>query len=166
MLLWAAIEDALTRKIRNWLTASMVLTGFSQTLIGHAPIGPLNSLLGIVLGFSLLLVLFKIGAVGGGDVKIVAGVGAWVGAIAVFKVFCAEAVIGMLIVLLQAAVQGRLRVLTRNTAALALSLVHVKEVGLQHTTMTGQSCQSVHGRLPYAVPVLLAVLFLAVANSL
>jgi prepilin peptidase CpaA len=166
MLVWAAIEDARTRRIRNWLTLSMVVTGFLQSIVCGTPVGPLDSLAGFLLGFFLLFVLFAIGAVGGGDVKIVAGVGAWVGAVAVFKVFCAEAVIGMLIVLGQAVVQGQLRVLTRNTASVAISLVHIRSVGLKHTTETGKSCQSVNGRLPYAVPVLLAVLFLVISNSL
>ncbi len=166
MLVWAAVEDALVRRIRNWLTLSMFVTGFVQSFLGTYPVSPLNSLLGATIGFSLLLVLFVLGAVGGGDVKIFAGVGAWLGAVAVLKVFCAEAVIGMLIVLFQAAMQGRIQVLTRNTVMLAISLVHIKDVGLQHTTETGQSCQSVHGRLPYAVPILLAVLLLAATHSL
>jgi hypothetical protein len=63
----------------------------------------------------------------------------------------------MLIVLTQAALQGRLRILTRNSAMLAVNLLHVNEVGIEHMTLTGQSCKSVDRPLPFAVPVLAAV---------
>lgn len=160
MLTWAAIEDLHSRRIRNWLTFSMILTGFVQSFIGPSSVTPGGALLGFLVGAFLPMVLFALGAVGGGDVKLLAGVGAWLGPMAAFEIFCAEAVIGMLIVLAQAAAQGRLRVLSRNSAVLAINLFHVSDVGLEHTTATGKSCRSVDRPLPYAVPVLLAVLAL------
>jgi prepilin peptidase CpaA len=166
MLIWAAIEDARCRRIRNWLTFSLIISGFAQTFVSGAGLTPLESLAGFAVGFFLVVGLFVLGAVGGGDVKLLAGVGAWVGAVAVFKIFCAEAVVGMIIVLIQAAGQGRLAVLTRNSAMLAVNLVHINQVGLKHTTLTGQSCRSVDRPLPYAVPVLIAVLLLAMMRCL
>jgi len=160
MLTWAAVEDFRSRRIRNWLTFSMIVTGFAQSFIGPSVVTPWQSLLGFLAGAALLTALFALGAVGGGDVKLLAGVGAWVGPMAAFEVFCAEAVIGMVIVIAQAAAQGRLRVLSRNSAVLAVNLIHVGDVGLEHTTATGQSCRSVDRPLPYAVPVLLAVIAL------
>jgi prepilin peptidase CpaA len=166
LLIWAAVEDFRTRRIRNWLTFSMMLSGFLQTFLLINHLTPGQSALGFAVGFGLPLVLFVLGAIGGGDVKLLAGVGAWLGAVAVFKVFCAEAVIGMVIVLAQAAVQGRLRVLTRNSVMLANHLVHIDQVGLEHTTLTGQSCRSVDRPLPFAVPVLIAVIGLALCGML
>jgi hypothetical protein len=63
----------------------------------------------------------------------------------------------MVIVLIQSAMQGRLRILGRNSAALAMNLIHLNEVGLEQATLTGQSCRSIDRPLPFAVPVLLAV---------
>jgi prepilin peptidase CpaA len=165
MLSWAAVEDLAVRRIRNWLTFSMILSGFLQTFIPGGEIGLGQSALGFVVGFSLPLVLFLLGAIGGGAVKLLAGVGAWVGGVMVFKVFCGEAIIGMVIVLAQAAMQGRLKVLTRNSAMLAVNLVHVNEVGMEHMTLTGQSCRSVDRPLPFAVPVLLAVVGLVLLGA-
>jgi prepilin peptidase CpaA len=162
MLLIAAAEDLRTRRIRNWLSFSLILSGFIQTFLHGTEISPLESALGFAVGFALPLALFLLGAIGGGDVKLLAGVGAWLGATFVFKVFCGEAIIGMVIVLAQAAAQGRLRVLTRNSAMLAVNLAHLNEVGLEHATLTGQSCRSVDRPLPFAVPVLLAVLAIAI----
>jgi len=163
MLAWAAVEDLRSRRIRNWLTFSLVLTGIAQSLIGHGTVSLASSLLGVAVGFALPLVLFALGAIGGGDVKLLAGVGAWIGAMAVFEVFCAAAVVGMIIVLAQAVAQGRLRVLSRNSAVLAMNLVHIGDVGVEHTAATGKSCRSVEKPLPYAVPVLIAVLALLLA---
>jgi prepilin peptidase CpaA len=157
LLLWAAVEDYRTRRIRNWLTFSLILSGVVQAFFHDSGLSPAQSVLGLVVGFALPLTLFLLGAIGGGDVKLLAGVGAWLGAAAVFKVFCTEAIIGMLIVLTQAALQGRLRILTRNSAMLAVNLLHVNEVGIEHMTLTGQSCKSVDRPLPFAVPVLAAV---------
>ncbi len=166
MLIWAAVEDLAVRRIRNWLTFSMILSGFLQTFLHGSEIGLGQSALGFAVGLALPLVLFILGAVGGGDVKLLAGVGAWLGAEAVFKVFCGEAIIGMLIVLAQAAAQGRLKMLTRNSAMLAVNLVHVNEVGMEHMTLTGQSCRSVDRPLPFAVPVLLAVSIITLLGGL
>jgi prepilin peptidase CpaA len=158
LLTWAAIEDVHSRKIRNWLTFSLMLTGLIQSFIPHGSVTPLGSMLGFFTGFALVTPMFMLSAVGGGDLKLLAAVGAWLGPWATFQVFCAEAVIGMIIVLAQATYQGRLRVLTRNSAMLAINLAHVNEVGLDHTASTGQSCRSVNRPLPYAVPVMLAVI--------
>jgi prepilin peptidase CpaA len=160
LLLWAAIEDVRARRIPNWLTFSLILTGILQSFIGHRGITPAAAGLGPLVGFALPLTLFLLGAVGGGDVKLMAGVGAWLGPAAVFEVFCATALIGMVIVLTQAIIQGRLRVLSRNTAVLAINMVHLGDVGIQHVSATGKSCRSVDKPLPYAVPVLLAVTLL------
>jgi prepilin peptidase CpaA len=162
MLVWAAAQDLRGRRIRNWLTFSLCLTGITQSLMASGTVTIGVSLAGFGIGFGLTVVLFALGAIGGGDVKLLAGVGTWIGGVAVFKVFCAAAVIGMVIVLAQAIAQGRLRVLTRNSAVLAMNLVHIGDVGVEHATATGKSCRSVDKPLPYAVPVLLAVIALLV----
>ena len=105
-----------------------------------------------------LFILFLLGALGGGDVKLLAGIGAWMGAAGVFKVFLAAAVVGLFIVLVQCACQGKLFALFRNSAVLALSLVHIDQLGVKQTSELGRACRSVDRPLPYAVPVLAATL--------
>src|SRR5271154_6043862 len=90
MLIWAAVEDFQIRRIRNWLTFSMMLSGFLQTFLPMHQISPGESALGFLLGFGIPFTLFILGAVGGGDVKLLAGIGAWVGVASVFKIFCGE----------------------------------------------------------------------------
>jgi prepilin peptidase CpaA len=166
LLVWAAIEDHRVRKIRNWLTLSMAVSGLVQPFCGGAGISLGMSVLGLLTGFGLLLVLFAIGAVGGGDVKLLAAVGAWVGPWGVFQIFLAQAVIGAVIVLYQAGRQGRLTLLTRNSAVVAINLLHIRQVGYDHAVETGKSARTVDRRLPFAVPVLAAVIGLIVAGRL
>ena len=81
------------------------------------------------------------------------------------EIFLAEGVIGMAIVLAQAAVTGRLRVLLRNTAVVAVNLWHLNDLGVRHVSETGKACRSVDRPLPFAVPVLAATLFVLYVSA-
>jgi prepilin peptidase CpaA len=160
MLVCAAIIDLRCRRIPNWLTFSLVLSGIVQSLTAGGLVSPASSLMGMGVGFAIPFVLFAIGALGGGDVKLLAGVGAWFGPQAAFNVIVIAALVGAVMVIAQALAQRRGRVLLRNTAVLAVNLAHVNEVGLEHAKATGLSCRSVDRPLPYAVLVLIAMLIL------
>ena len=159
LLVWAAVQDVRTRRIRNWLTLSLAWSG----LIGSFGLGgrgvfltPTESLLGLLAGFALPFVLFALGALGGGDVKLMAGVGAWVGPMHVLLVFVVAALVGLVIVVAQSLAQGRLVTLFRNSAVLLINLWHWSDLGAAHVVASGQSARSVDRPLPYAVPVLAA----------
>ena len=70
----------------------------------------------------------------------------WLTPSAVLSVFVIAAIVSMIIVLAQAAIQGRLLRLFHNTAMLGINLLHVREVGLDHVVNTGQSAKSVESR--------------------
>ncbi len=123
-------------------------------------------MLGFLTGFGLTIVLFVLGAVGGGDVKLLAGIGAWIGPGPTLAVFAVEAVLGAAIVLFQAVWQGRLSTLLRNSTVLAINLAHVGDVGMDHVSATGRSCRSVDRPLPFAVPTLAAVAMVVAFRTL
>ncbi len=158
MLLWAAAGDLRSRRISNALTFSLVLSGFLQSVMPMHLTTPGQAMLGFLVGFGLPFVLFAIGALGGGDVKLLAGIGAWIGPGPVVAVFIIEAVVGMVIVLGQAVYQRRTTMLLRNSALVMVNMLHLGEVGVEHVRETGRACRSVDRPLPYAVPVLIAVL--------
>ena len=164
MLAVAAVIDWRTRRIPNWLTFTLVLSGIAQSFMPHALVSPGNAMLGCLAGFTLTFVLYALGAVGGGDVKLLAGVGAWFGPQAALAVFAVEAIVGMVMALSQAAYQGRVSLLLKNSALVAVNLAHVTDVGLEHARQTGQACRSIDRPLPYAVPVLVAVVILLAAG--
>jgi prepilin peptidase CpaA len=55
------------------------------------------SLIGTIIGLALLLPAYAIGGMGAGDVKLMAGVGAWVWGTVTFYAFAVSAIIGGLI---------------------------------------------------------------------
>ena len=122
LLAWAAASDWSSRRIPNWVTFSLALTGLAHAVAGTGPVGFGSAVAGIAAGFGLTFVYFALGAMCAGDVKLLAGVGAWLGPWGALQVFLAEAIVGALLALVQAAGQGRLRTVLRNTAVLAGSM--------------------------------------------
>jgi len=160
LLTWAAVGDLRTRRIPNTLTFALALSVIFQSFFGIHTVTPAQSLLGFLSGFGLSLMMFLIGAVGGGDVKLLAGVGAWLGPQRVLAIFLLRAIIGMAMIITQAAWHGRLRTLFRNSAVVAINLVHIKDLGVDQVKETGLSCRSIDRPFPFAVPVLIAVVLL------
>ena len=163
-LLWAAVQDLHSRRIPNVLTFAMVLCGLAQSCMWAGTVSPTQSLLGLAAGFVLTFPLFAIQALRGGDVKLLTGIGAWLGPGAVLAIFAIEAIVGMLIVLVQAAAQGRLSILFRNSAVVGMNLAHLRDFGIDHVATTGNECRSVNKPLPYAVPVLIATALVVYAT--
>ncbi len=83
----AAATDIWKFKVYNVLTLPLLVSG----LLYHAFRAELaDSLLGVLFGFAALIVLYIIGGMGAGDVKLMAGVGAWLGMPLTFYVFIAS----------------------------------------------------------------------------
>ena len=87
----AAISDWRTRRLPNWLTVpAFVLAVLTHTAVnGLAGLG--FSLGGFATGFGILLVLWLIGGGGGGDVKLMGALGAWLGTTLTLSVFLVSA---------------------------------------------------------------------------
>ena len=152
----AAFIDLRNRRIPNWLTLILLTTGLARSFAGG--ITPAQAFLGALVGFALPFVLFAMGALGGGDVKLLAGVGAWMGAIGVLKVFAIAAIVGMVMVLVQSARHGRLRSLFRDSALVTINVMHPNAAALNDVLENSRATQPMQSALPYAVPVLAGVL--------
>lgn len=154
----AAVVDARTRRIPNALTLAVAASGLAQAALWGTPTSPLMSAAGLVVGGGILLIPFALRAIGGGDLKLLAGIGAWLGPVAAVQVYALSAVAGLVIVLAQCAATGRLRQLFRNSAVLATALASAPTLGVDHVERTGTTLKSVDRPMPYAVPILLGVL--------
>src|SRR5712671_5216079 len=97
VLIVAAVIDGFELKVPNWVTFPFVVSGWVYSTLAFGWEGLGWSLLGTVVGLGLLLPAYAIGGMGAGDVKLLAGVGAWVGATTTFYAFCASAIIGGII---------------------------------------------------------------------
>jgi prepilin peptidase CpaA len=99
VLVVAAVIDGWKLKVPNWITFPMIIGGwiYSAAVLGWP--GLLASLAGTLVGLGLLLPAYAIGGMGAGDVKLLAGVGAWVWASTTLYAFCCSALVGGLIAL-------------------------------------------------------------------
>ena len=85
----AAISDLRFRKIPNKMTAPMCVAGIVYQVAFFGLDGLWVALLGFAAGFGILFVLWMIATAGGGDVKLMAAIGTWLGWLTVLKVlFC------------------------------------------------------------------------------
>jgi prepilin peptidase CpaA len=94
VLIVAAVIDGWKLKVPNWITFPLVLSGwiYSTAYFGWEGLG--WSLLGTVVGLALLLPAYAIGGMGAGDVKLLAGVGAWMWSTTTLYAFCVSALVG------------------------------------------------------------------------
>lgn len=103
-LVLAAVIDGLKLKVPNWITFPMIISGwiYSATCISGYPWyeGLMYSFAGTVVGLALLLPAYAIGGMGAGDVKLLAGVGAWVWSKDTMYAFAVSAIIGGIIAVL------------------------------------------------------------------
>ena len=82
----AAISDLRIRKIPNKMTVPMCVAGIVYQIGFYGIDGLWASLLGFATGFGILFVLWMIATAGGGDVKLMAALGTWLGWFATLKV--------------------------------------------------------------------------------
>ena len=87
----AAVIDVRTRRIPNWFTVPVLAGGLIFHTVTGGWGGLLTALGGFVTGFGILLVLWLMGGGGGGDVKLMGAVGAWLGAWLTLIVFLLSA---------------------------------------------------------------------------
>jgi prepilin peptidase CpaA len=96
-LVVAAVIDGWKLKVPNLITFPMIITGwiYSATLSPYAGWeGLMFSLVGTAVGLALLMPAYAIGGMGAGDVKLLAGVGAWVWGTATLWAFAISAIVG------------------------------------------------------------------------
>lgn len=166
LLTVAAVIDARSRKIPNWLNLVILVTGLAQAALVGVPVTLSQAVPGVLAGFGILLIPYVLGAMGGGDVKMLAAIGAWLGALATVQVYLVAAVAGLLIVIVQCFFTGRLTQLFKNSTLIVANFANYAQVGRDTVVATGKSMRSVDKPLPYAVPTLIGVIVTVCMNVL
>jgi prepilin peptidase CpaA len=76
----AAVDDLARRQISNWIPLAALAGGLGWQVGLHGWPGWLIALGGAAAGFSVFLIFYLLGGMGGGDIKLMAGFGALLGA--------------------------------------------------------------------------------------
>jgi prepilin peptidase CpaA len=118
----AAVTDLWKFRVYNFLTIPLLLTGLAY----HGFRGDLStSLVGALIGFSSLILLHVMGGVGAGDVKLMTGVGAWLGMQDTLQVFIISSLAAGAYAVVLVLVSGRLVETAINLRILVHRLVNV-----------------------------------------
>ncbi len=96
----ASGEDLWRRNISNWIPATALAGALVVQTLNSGWHGVLQWFLGAVCGFSVFLVFYILGGMGGGDVKLMAGFGALLGTSRLLEATILTAGIGGLIAVL------------------------------------------------------------------
>jgi prepilin peptidase CpaA len=86
-VLLAAVTDLWKFKVHNYLTLPLLFSGMAYHAAASGMPGLGASVLGAAFGFFVLFTFYLLGGFGGGDVKLMAAVGAWLGLPLTFYVF-------------------------------------------------------------------------------
>lgn len=119
----AAVTDLWKFKVYNVLTFPLLLAGIGFHVWTSDWSGLVFSLLGLICGFATLVVFHAAGGVGAGDVKLMAGIGAWVGASNVLAIFLASSLLMGVWVVVAGLITGRL---LETVIRAKLELAHMK----------------------------------------
>ena len=123
-----AITDISKGKIPNKITYSVIVLGFVLAAISGGFSGFLNSLAGFGLGFGMMFLIYMWGGFGGGDVKLMAAIGALKGYPFVIYAAFYSAIIGGIYSLAVVIWKGRFRNTMMNVGRQILALVKPSSV--------------------------------------
>ena len=154
-----AAKDLHGRRIPNLLTYSGLLSGLAVRLVVSGWPGLKGGTAGVVLAGGVFFVLFALGSVGGGDVKLMAAVGAWAGVAQVVTILLAASIIGGVMAAICVLSRKQVRPTILNTVEL---IRHHLTSGLQpHPALNVRRESTL--RLPYGLAIAMGTLY-CVAN--
>ena len=161
LALTGCVTDLRSRRIPNVLTFG----GAIAAVIFHTMVGGGSGLLvasgGWVIGAALFFAPFALGGMGGGDLKLVAALGAWVGPQQAVWIALYTGVAGGVMALIVASMRGYLRQAFSN---LWLLLAHWRIAGISR--LHEVSLEGGNGpRLAYALPIFVGTLVMIWLNS-
>lgn len=152
-----AITDIRSARIPNRLTytALLAVLPLRTAFVGFS--GLKNGIIGMVVAGGLFTVLYALGAMGGGDMKLMAAVGAWVGSTQVMTLILATALAGGVLAIGRIVSRNVVGSTLRNTVRL---IYYRLTSGLKpHPELNVQSSGS--QRVPYGVAIAIGTLFCA-----
>lgn len=165
ILILAAVIDGIKLKVPNWLTFSLVFAGWIYSVISLGWSGLGWSLLGTAVGLALLLPAYAIGGMGAGDVKLLAGVGAWVHPGHTFYAFCVSAVVGGIMAVAMVLWRRGLRKHALQFQTILYEILTIRDPEQLATIAAERKSSMV--LLPYGIPIMLgSILYFAWSGML
>jgi len=146
----ACATDIRTRRIPNVLTLGAALAGVLFHALTSGADGALTAGGGWVVGVLLFLPFFALGGMGGGDVKLLAALGAWLGPRETLWLAAYAGIAGGVLGVAVAVARGYMRTAVSNVV---MMFGYWSQVGMK--PVPGLTLESAGSpRLAYAIPIL------------
>jgi prepilin peptidase CpaA len=161
-VLLASWIDYSQRRVPNWLNATLLVCGLVTQCVYFGMSGLMAGVLGVLLGFALLIVPWIMHGMGAGDVKLMAAIGAWLGPLLTFYSFALGAVIGGVVAVVMIVSTGRLRMACQNIGII------IAKCSNKNTAFSEFGSARSFGKtsqlLPYGVPLTAGTLMIVAAK--
>lgn len=162
-LIVAAVIDGIKLKVPNWITYPMIISGWVYSVFAAASAGESwyyglgASLIGTLVGLALLLPAYAIGGMGAGDVKLMAGVGAWMHGTCTAYAFACTTVIGAVIAVLMVVYQKAWSKHRNQFWSIVNEIMTVKDP--EKLSEIAAQRKSSMMLLPYGIPIAIGTIF-------
>jgi len=163
LVLGAAVYDIRYRRIRNWLTASGVVSCLAMNAFLYQGWPGLRlSLAGMGLAFGLNIILYILHFRGAGDVKLMAAIGAMTGWQNWVGIFAVSAVIGGVLAIIVVILRKRLKATFWNVGFLMNELKSGRSAHLKREELDVNSAKA--ARIPGGAVTAIGTLFFLAAS--
>jgi prepilin peptidase CpaA len=164
LALWLAIGDVRTHRIPNYLNVIICLSGFGYQIGFAGWHGAAQSIMGLCLGFGLLIIPYLLGGMGAGDVKALAALGAWLGPWGIFILFFYMALAGGLLALVMLWWRGLLWKKIHQGWVTLVNWLLRRPFGGEPAPTAGKQLDVTNG-IPYGVAIALGMMMVYVRGT-
>lgn len=162
--LTAAVYDFRFRRIPNWLNLAGVLAGITVNTWISGLSGLKSSAAGLGLAFAVYIVLYLLRAMGAGDVKLMAALGAIAGPDAWIRIFLLACILGGVIAIILLLTKGRVATTLWNVGFILKELSQFRAPYMKREELDVHNPKAV--TLPHGVSIALGVLVFVVLDLL
>lgn len=155
-LVVAAVIDGMYLKVPNKITYPLIVAGWIFSLAVGGLSGLAVSLIATFVGFACLFFLHLIGGMGAGDVKLLAGIAAFVGIEHTLWIFAATTIVGGIMAVLQVAWSGNWSKHFKQATAIVSEVATVRDADKLFDI--AQERKSRMLLLPYGIPMTIAAI--------
>jgi prepilin peptidase CpaA len=155
-LVVAAVIDGMYLKVPNKITYPLIVSGWIYSLATGGLPGLGWSLAATFFGLALLFGLHLIGGMGAGDVKLLAGIAAFVHIEHTWWIFVATTIVGGVMAMIQIAVSGEWHRHWLQAQALLREIVTVRDADVLYER--AQERKPRMRLLPYGIPMTVAAI--------